>query len=222
VPVWHLRALGIDSLAVSNTATLSAETGRATGSAASRRLRAADRIPAVLYGHGMEPISLSVARRDLRVALSGPAGQNTILSLNIGGTSYNAIVKEMQRHPVRRTVAHIDFVQINLSEEITMQVPVHLVGTAKAVVSAGGLVDPAVDTIEVRTTPANVPNEISIDISDLTPDSVIRLSDIPMPAGVSAIGDPDMPVVTVLMSRAATEAAKDAADGAAAAPEAAS
>ena len=220
--MWHLRALGIDSLAVSNTATLSAETGRATGSAASRRLRAADRIPAVLYGHGMEPISLSVARRDLRVALSGPAGQNTILSLNIGGTSYNAIVKEMQRHPVRRTVAHIDFVQINLSEEITMQVPVHLVGTAKAVVSAGGLVDPAVDTIEVRTTPANVPNEISIDISDLTPDSVIRLSDIPMPAGVSAIGDPEMPVVTVLMSRAATEAAKDAADGAAAAPEAAS
>jgi len=220
--VWHLRALGIDSLAVSNTATLSAETGRATGSAASRRLRAADRIPAVLYGHGMEPISLSVARRDLRVALSGPAGQNTILSLNISGTSYNAIVKEMQRHPVRRTVAHIDFVQINLSEEITMQVPVHLVGTAKAVVSAGGLVDPAVDTIEVRTTPANVPNEISIDISDLTPDSVIRLSEIPMPAGVSAIGDPDMPVVTVLMSRAATEAAKDAADGAAAAPEAAS
>ena len=220
--MWHLRALGIDSLAVSNTATLSAETGRALGSAASRRLRAADRIPAVLYGHGMEPISLSVARRDLRVALSGPAGQNTILSLNIGGTSYNAIVKEMQRHPVRRTVAHIDFVQINLSEEITMQVPVHLVGTAKAVVSAGGLVDPAVDTIEVRTTPANVPNEISIDISDLTPDSVIRLSDIPMPAGVSAIGDPDMPVVTVLMSRAATEAAKDAADGAAAAPEAAS
>ena len=220
--MWHLRALGIDSLAVSNTATLSAETGRATGSAASRRLRAADRIPAVLYGHGMEPISLSGARRDLRVALSGPAGQNTILSLNIGGTSYNAIVKEMQRHPVRRTVAHIDFVQINLSEEITMQVPVHLVGTAKAVVSAGGLVDPAVDTIEVRTTPANVPNEISIDISDLTPDSVIRLSEIPMPAGVSAIGDPDMPVVTVLMSRAATEAAKDAADGAAAAPEAAS
>jgi len=220
--VWHLRALGIDSLAVSNTATLSAETGRATGSAASRRLRAADRIPAVLYGHGMEPISLSVARRDLRVALSGPAGQNTILSLNIGGTSYNAIVKEMQRHPVRRTVAHIDFVQINLSEEITMQVPVHLVGTAKAVVSAGGLVDPAVDTIEVRTTPANVPNEISIDISDLTPDSVIRLGDIAMPAGVSAIGDPEMPVVTVLMSRAATEAAKDAADGAAAAPEAAS
>lgn len=209
---------------MSNTATLTAETGRATGSSASRRLRAADRIPAVLYGHGMQPVSLSVARRDLRVALSGPAGQNTILTLNVDGTSYNAIVKEMQRHPVRRTVAHVDFVQINLSEEITVQVPVHLSGTAKQVLSAGGLVDPAVDTLEVRATPANVPNEIVVDITDMTPDSVIRLGDLTMPSGVVALGDPDMPVVTVLMSRAATEAAtaSAAAEGAAETPEAAS
>lgn len=221
--------MGIDSLAVSNTATLSAQVGRETGSAASRRLRAADRIPAVLYGHGMQPVSLSVARRDLRVALSGPAGQNTILSLNVDGTSYTAIVKEMQRHPVRRNVAHVDFIQIDLSEEITVNVPVHLSGTAKAVLSAGGLVDPAVDSLEVRSTPANVPNEILIDVTDMTPDSVVRLADIAMPNGVVALGDPDMPVVTVLMSRAATEAAQDAAqaadgDGAApaAAPESAS
>ncbi len=212
---------------MSNTATLTAEVGRETGSAASRRLRAADRIPAVLYGHGMQPVSLSVARRDLRVALSGPAGQNTILSLNVDGTSYTAIVKEMQRHPVRRNVAHVDFIQIDLSEEITVNVPVHLSGSAKAVLSAGGLVDPAVDSIEVRSTPANVPNEILIDVTDMTPDSVIRLADIAMPNGVVALGDPDMPVVTVLMSRAATEAAQDAApaaDGAApaASPEAAS
>ncbi len=172
----------------------------------------------------MQPLSLSVARRDLRVALSGPAGQNTILSLNVDGKSYNAIVKEMQRHPVRRNVAHVDFVQIDLSEEITVQVPVNLTGTAKAVVSAGGLVDPAVDSLEVRSTPANVPNEILIDITDMTPDSVVRLSDIAMPAGVTALGDPDMPVVTVLMSRAATEAAQAAAaaEGAAETPEAAS
>ena len=175
----------------------------------------------------MQPVSLSVARRDLRVALSGPAGQNTILSLNVDGTSYTAIVKEMQRHPVRRNVAHVDFIQIDLTEEITVNVPVHLTGTAKAVVSAGGLVDPAVDSLEIRSTPANVPNEILIDITDMTPDSVIRLSDIAMPNGAVALGDPEMPVVTVLMSRAATEAAQEAAataDGAApaASPEAAS
>ena len=207
---------------MSNTATLSAEVGRATGSSASRRLRATDRIPGVLYGHGMQPVSLSVARRDLRIALSGPAGQNTILSLSVDGKQYNAIVKELQRHPVRRNVAHVDFVQIDLSEEITMQVPLHLSGVAKAVVSAGGIVDPAVDTIEVRTTPNNVPNEIVVDISDFTPETVIHLGELSLPSGVVALGDPGMPVVTVLMSRAATEAANAAAsaDGEAAAPAA--
>lgn len=208
--MWQFNFAGIDSLAVSNTATLSAEVGRQTGSSSSRRLRAADRIPGVLYGQGMEPVSLSVARRDLRIAISGPAGQNTILNLSVDGKSYNAVIKELQRHPVRRNVSHIDFVQINLSEEITMQVPVHLTGTAKAVVSAGGLVDPAVDTIEVRTTPANIPNEILIDVTELIPDQVIRLSDVVLPKGVVATGDPDMPVVTVIVSRAVTEAANEA------------
>jgi large subunit ribosomal protein L25 len=196
---------------VSNTATLSAEAGRVTGSPASRRLRAADRIPGILYGHGMTPVVLSVARRDLRVALSGPAGQNTILTLSVDGSSYNAVVKEMQRHPVRRNVSHVDFVQINLSEEIVMNVPVHLTGVAKQVVAAGGLVDAAVDSIEVRTTPANVPNEIVIDITDLTPESVIHLADLKLPAGVVAIGDPEMLIATVLMSRGSTAAAGEAA-----------
>jgi large subunit ribosomal protein L25 len=207
---------------VSNTATLSAEAGRVTGSPASRRLRAADRIPGILYGHGMTPVILSVARRDLRIALSGPAGQNTILSLSVDGSSYNAVVKEMQRHPVRRNVSHVDFVQINLTEEIVMNVPVHLSGVAKQVVAAGGLVDAAVDSIEVRTTPANVPNEIVIDITDLTPESVIHLADLKLPAGVVAVGDPDMLIATVLMSRGSTaDAAAAAASGDAATGEAA-
>ena len=206
---------------MSNTATLSAEAGRGTGSPASRRRRAADRIPGILYGHGMTPVILSVARRDLRVALSGPAGQNTILTLSVDGSSYNAVVKEMQRHPVRRNVSHVDFVQINLSEEIVMHVPVHLTGVAKQVVAAGGLVDAAVDSIEVRTTPANVPNEIVIDITDLTPESVIHLADLKLPAGVVAVGDPEMLIATVLMSRGSTAAAGEAAAGDAASGEAA-
>lgn len=214
----------LDLPAVSSSATLTAETGRATGSANSRRLRALDRIPGVLYGHGMAPVSLSVARRDLRVALSGPAGTNTVLTLNVDGNSYNAVVKDMQRHPVKRTVSHVDFIQVNLNEEILVNIPVHLTGTAKAVESAGGLVDPAVDTVEVRTTPTNIPNEILIDITDLQVDSVIRLRNIPLPAGVTATGDADMPVVTVLMSRAATETpaapAEGAAEGSAPAPAA--
>src|SRR5688572_31199194 len=133
--------------------TLVAQTGRRTGSPSSRRLRTEDSIPGVLYGQGMAPITLSVARRDLRLALSGAAGTNTLLSLSVEGTTYPAIVKDMQRHPIRRNVSHIDFLQVNMREEITISVPVHLQGEAKEVLNEGGLVDAAVDTIDVTCTP---------------------------------------------------------------------
>ena len=181
---------------------LTATTGRPAGSAASRRLRAEDRIPAVLYGHGMDPISVDVGRRDLRLALSGAAGMNTILDLTIDGAVYPVIVKEIQRHPVRRNVAHIDFIQVRLDEEITVSVPLRLEGEAAQVSSGGGLVDPAVDSIEVVTTPRSIPDEFVIDISTMRMDTVIRLEDVPMPAGVTPTGDPEMPIVTVLTMRA--------------------
>ena len=205
---------------------LVAETGRPTGSANSRRMRREDHIPAVVYGQGMQPITISVVRRDLRHALSGPAGVNTVLDLTVDGKVFPAIVKELQRHPVRRTVAHVDFLQVNLneeitiaipvrrnvshvdflqvnlSEELTIAIPVRLEGEAKAVIEEGGLVDPAVDTIEVRTTPRNIPNEIVIDITDMTMDTVITLGDIQLPAGVTPVAEPDMAVVTVLITRA--------------------
>lgn len=181
---------------------LNATIGRTTGSAAARRLRTEDQIPAVLYGHGMDPISVAIGRRDLRLALSGPAGTNTVLDLTVDGTVYPAIVKDIQRHPVRRTVAHVDFIQVNLDEEITVAVPVRLEGEASAVAAGGGLVDPAVDTIDVVTTPRHIPDEFVIDVSTMDMDTVIRLSDVPMPAGVTAAGDPEMPIVTVLTMRA--------------------
>lgn len=193
---------------------LVATTGRPTGSAAARRLRAEGHIPGVLYGRGMTPISVTVERRDLRLALSGPSGANTVLALEVDGKNYPAVVKELQRHPIKRTVSHIDFLQVNLNEEITVSVPVRLEGEAKAVLGAGGLVDPAVDAIEVVCTPNNMPSDFVIDITDLQVDSVIRLADVPMPAGVTPTGDPEMPVVTVLLSRAAAAAAESAGEGA--------
>ena len=198
---------------------LAATTGRSTGSPSARRLRAEGKIPGVLYGHGMTPVSVVVERRDLRLALSGPAGVNTVLSLDIDGTSYNAVIKDLQRHPVKHTVNHIDFLQVNMNEEITVSIPLRLEGEAKDVLAADGLVDPAIDSIEVVTTPANMPPEFVIDVSEMQPDTVIRLGDVPMPKGVTATGDPEMPVVTVLFNFAA--AAEIEALDAAAAEEAA-
>ena len=180
---------------------LTAEAGRRTGSSDSRRLRAAGKIPAVVYGHGMDPLSVSVDRRELRQALSGGAGMNTILDLTVDGAVYPSIIKDIQRHPVRRSVQHIDFIQVNLNEEIVVSIPVHLEGEAKDVSQHNGLVDLAMNEIEVRTTPRNIPDSVTIDISDMTMDSVIRIEDIPLPSGVTAEADPEAAVVTVLTMR---------------------
>jgi large subunit ribosomal protein L25 len=199
---------------------LTAETGRRTGSSDSRRLRAEDQIPAVVYGHGMEPISVSVNRRELRLALSGGAGMNTILDLTVDGKVYPSLIKDIQRHPVRRNVQHIDFIQVNLNEEIVVAVPIILEGEAKEVLSNNGLVDLAMQDLHVRTTPRSIPDSINIDVTDMQMDTVIRIEDIPLPAGVEAVGDPDTPVVTVLVMRATAEDEAEAAAGEAAAGEA--
>jgi large subunit ribosomal protein L25 len=200
---------------MSNT-KLAAQPRNAAGSAAARRLRTEGHIPGVLYGHGMTPLSLTVERRELRLALSGPAGSNTVLALELGGKSYPAVIKELQRHPIRRTVSHIDFLQVDMNEEITVNVPLHLTGEAKAVIAEGGLVDPSVDTIEVTCTPTNMPAEFVVDVTDLQPHQVIRLSDLKMPKGVTANGDPDMPIVTVMTTAAATAEAAEGGEGEAA------
>ncbi len=181
---------------------LIANTGRDTGSPASRRLRAENKVPGVLYGHGMLPLSVTVDRRELRQAVAGSAGLNTVLDLTVDGTVYPAIIKDVQRHPVRRSVIHVDFIQVNLDEEITVSVPLHLVGEATKVAYDGGLVDPSVDAIDVVTTPRHIPDQFVVDVSDMDMDTVIRLGDIPMPAGVTPVGDPESPVVTVLTMRA--------------------
>jgi large subunit ribosomal protein L25 len=190
---------------------LNAETGRRIGSSDSRRLRAEDQIPAVVYGHGMDPISVAVNRRELRVALSGSAGLNTIIDLTVDGKVYPSLIKDIQRHPVKRNVQHIDFIQVNLNEEITIGVPIVLEGEAHDVLSNNGLVDLALQELHVRTTPRQIPDSIVIDVTDFTLDTVIRIEDLTLPAGVEAIGEPDTPVVTVLIMRGVEE--EEAAEG---------
>jgi len=180
---------------------LTAEVGRRAGSSDSRRLRADGKIPAVVYGHGMDPLSVSVDRRELRQALSGAAGMNTILDLTVDGTVYPSLIKDIQRHPVKRSVQHIDFIQVNLNEEIVVSIPIHLEGEAKEVLTHNGLVDLTMQELEVRTTPRNIPDGITIDVTEMTMDSVIRVEDLPLPSGVTAEAEADAPVVTVLTMR---------------------
>lgn len=186
--------------------TIVAEAREASGSRAANRLRNEDKIPAVVYGHGMAPVSITVARRDLRLALSGPQGVNAVVELEISGKKHATVVKELQRHKVRHNVTHVDFIVVNMDEEITVDVPVVLHGEAKAVLNEGGIVDPAVDTLPIVTTPRNIPTEIAIDITDMQVGDTIRVADITLPKGTSTAADPELLVVSVLMSRASAAA----------------
>ena len=184
---------------------LAAETGRPTGSAAARRLRAAGKIPAVLYGHGVDPQPLAVDGRQLRLALNQEAGLNALLTLDVGGQSHLAMTRQLQRHPVRGTVDHVDFVIVRRDEIVSAEVPVHLVGEATAVQRADGLVEQQLFNLTIHATPANIPAAIEVDISDLAIGETIRVADVSLPAGVTTEIDAEEPVVAGQASRVAAE-----------------
>lgn len=185
--------------------TLVAETGRAAGTRPTRRLRGEGKIPAIVYGHGMTPLSVSVDWRELRHALSGPAGLNAIVHLTVDGREQPTIVKELQRHPVRRTVSHVDFQVVSMTEEIRVDIPLHIEGEASALEAAGGILENVHTTLPVITTPRDLPPTIIIDVSNLAPGDVVRVGDLDLPAGVTAALDDDEVLVVATLPQAGGE-----------------
>ena len=184
---------------------LTAETGRERGTRPSRRLRRTGRVPAVVYGMGDNPIQVSVDRADLRGALSTDSGLNALITLEVDGDRQLSIVKDLQRHPVRRDVLHVDFLRINPDLEVEMEVPLLLVGEAKKVTQASGMVDQVMHSVPLLAKPADIPVEVTADVSDLEVGSSLRVSDIALPAGVTAAGDPDATFAVGLITRSTKE-----------------
>ena len=184
---------------------LTAETGRERGTRPSRRLRRTGRVPAVVYGMGDNPIQVSVDRADLRGALSTDAGLNALITLEVDGDRQLSIVKDLQRHPVRRDVLHVDFLRINPDLVVEMEVPLLLTGEAKKVTQASGMVDQVMHSVPLLAKPADIPVEVTADVSDLEVGSSLRVSDIALPAGVTAAGDPDATFAVGLITRSTKE-----------------
>ena len=191
--------------------TLVAETGRPTGSRPTGRLRAQGKVPGVLYGHGMAPIALTIDRRELRHALTGAAGVNAVVQLKVDGTTHPTVVKDLQRHPVRRSVLHVDFIVVRMDEEITVDVPIILEGEPKQVLSEGGVIEHLLSSLSVVTTPRDIPTHFTVDVSGLTIGDVIRVGDLSLPRGVTTDLDPEAPVVVA--AGAAVEPAAEEAEG---------
>lgn len=182
-------------MAVADQITLTAATDRAIGSRSSRRLRKEGRIPAVVYGAGDPPTSIAVEWSDLRAALTTPAGMNALITLEFGDTERLTIVKDMQRHPVRRDVTHVDFIIIDRNKPLDVEVPIVLENT-----DADHLKELVVDqqlfSLPISAKPGSIPNEFVVDCSGLTLDDPIRAESVELPEGVELNIDPEEAVVT--------------------------
>jgi large subunit ribosomal protein L25 len=188
-----------------------AEPGRSTGSSASRRLRHAGRVPAVVYGHGMEPVPVSVVGRDLRAALS-VHGLNQVLTLDVDGVTHLVLARQLQRHPVRHTLAHVDFQVVRRDEIVSAEVSLVLTGTATKVEQERGLLEHTLTSLSIRSTPEQIPQEITVDVSELEIGGALRVRDLALPRGVTTDVDPEEPVVIAAASSvAAALAAEEAA-----------
>ena len=186
--------------------TLHASTDRAQGSRNSRRLRNAGSIPAVIYGEGVSPLPVAVDAKSFRTAVSGDQGLNTLLEIDADGTSYTVMAREIQRHPVRGTVAHIDFQVIDPKAGVVVEVPIHVVGDAVEVRHQDWEVTQQAFSVVLKAMPDKIPSFITVDISDLKVGGTIRVGDLNLPEGVVAAQDLQYGLVGTRAGRAAKTA----------------
>ncbi len=185
---------------------VNADVGRELGSSASRRLRREGKIPGVIYGLDIDPLSLAVEYGDLRQALTTDAGLNALIQLNVGEEQQLSIVKDLQRHPFRDEVIHVDFIRIDPNAEIEVEVPIVLEGEAKKVTDESGMVDQTLFSLTVLSSPNSIPNELTVDISELEINESVRVADISLPAGVRTEVDEEEAVAIGTVTRSTMEA----------------
>ncbi len=186
------------------------------GKGASRRLRHADQVPAILYGGDDAPVALTLEHNKLNHAAEFEAFYSHVLTLSIDGQKVEALVKDMQRHPFKPKITHVDFQRVIAGEELHTSVPVHFINEDKnAAIKAGGIAEHLVTEIEVTCLPKDLPEFVEVDMADLDMETTLHLSDLTLPAGVSSVelakGDDahNLAVVTIKPSRASVESSDD-------------
>jgi large subunit ribosomal protein L25 len=195
----------------------SARTDRGTGVA--RKLRREGKVPAVIYGHGREPQSLTVETRELEKLLSTVSAASTVIELSLGGAVAKTLIREIQRHPVKRNIIHVDFQELVAGEKVTVSVPLRFTGTADGVRNSGGILEETMHQVHIRVDPSIIPNHIDVDVTPLTIGHSIHIRDLALPEGVTVLDDAGATVCVCTAPKAATEPAPGAEGEAAAAAE---
>ena len=197
-----------------NEFTLNAQARTDLGKGASRRLRHAANIPAVVYGGNKAAESVTILAKEIAKLFENEAAYSHVIELNVDGTKQNVIVKAMQRHPSKQFIMHADFVRVVAGQKLTAIVPVHFVGE-DAPVKKGGEISHVLNEIEVTCLPKDLPEFIEVDLSALEIGAIVHLSDLKAPKGVEFValahGD-DKAVANVHAPRVAPEAEEGAAE----------
>jgi large subunit ribosomal protein L25 len=184
-----------------------------TGSAASRRLRKQGLIPGVVYGRA-QPVAISVGERELRAALTSPAGSHAVLDVAVeGGRSHSVILKDFQRDKVRGQIIHIDLQEVRLDQPIQTAVSVTLVGESHGV-KEGGMLTQVANEVNVEALPLEVPQHLEADVSTLGIGDSLQLGDLVLPPGVTLLDDPEAVLVTVGHQTREDDAAAEAGEAA--------
>jgi large subunit ribosomal protein L25 len=200
-----------------STVSFSATTRDTTGKGVARKLRAAGQVPAVIYGHARQPQPLALDHHKLQLLLEKHPYQSTVIALDIDGKTSNTLIREIQRHPFKKQIVHVDFQELVAGEKVTVRVPIHFTGTPEGVRLGGGLLDQVLHELEVSCDPSNIPGHITLDVTALGIGQSIHAGEVPLPAGVSLHSTPDATVCVCAAPR--VEAAPAAAEAGAGEPE---
>jgi len=186
--------------------TLRADGRTESGTRPAKRLRRQGLVPAIVYGRGTNPISVTVRARDLYGALHTEAGANAIINLEVDGKdTVLTVAREIQRHPVRGEISHLDFIMVSLDEAIQAEVGIEFIGEPVAVRDEGAVVETIEVSVMIEALPTEIPSNIQLDIEGMGVGDTLTIGDLPVLDGVTYVDDADRPLVSVLIPRVVEE-----------------
>jgi large subunit ribosomal protein L25 len=187
------------------TVSLSANARDTKGKGAARSLRSQGQVPAVIYGHGREPQPLALNARDLDKMLSHIQAESTVIEVTVGGHIAKTLIREIQRHPIKRQILHVDFQALVAGEKVTVSIPIVLQGIPEGVRLEGGVLDQTLREIEIEVDPSSIPDHVEYDVTNMVIGDSVHISDLKVPEGVEVLDDPETSVAVLAAPRAVIE-----------------
>jgi large subunit ribosomal protein L25 len=187
------------------TATLSAIKRDGTGKGVARSLRREGQVPGVIYGRTRDALALSINARELTRLLEHISAENTVIDLTIDGTTARTLIRQIQRHPLKRDIIHVDLQELVAGEKVEVKIPIVLQGIPKGVRVDGGILDQVMRELRVRVDPANIPARIEIDVTEVSIGHSLHLNEVKLPEGLEVLDDEESTVATVAAPKAVEE-----------------